>query len=761
MRIYSKFIYILFTGLVSVCAHAQEKYYQPDVSVVVNAYGQSQTLPWCGGFNNPQFAVADLNHDGLPDLVVFENGIGLRTFINKGTAGNPDYKYAPSYALNFPAISDYIALADYNCDGVPDLFRQAGSDGFSVYKGYYNGQNELCFTYYMDLFYGATNAFNNPGDIPAIVDIDGDGDLDFVAYDISGETLNLYRNMRVEMGLPCDTIALELSDQCWGKVKQLYWRTHVLNYTCHNSGDRRHGDTTKRVTHQGNTPCLFDWDMDGDYDYLDGSISFNEMTFLKNGRIETGNADDTMISQDTMWQSGGKSIELPTWPAAFNIDVDQDGKKDLLIAPNTFGLSENYKCIWYYKNYSTPGVPDWRFQSDTFLIDQTIDVGTASYPMLFDYDKDGKPDLFVGSGGYYQSDGSFRSRISYYQNTSTPGNPSFTLQTKDFMQMDTLGFAGSAIAFGDIDNDGKSDLVMGHTDGTLSYFKNMAASESVPPDWQLAERVLTDVNGDTIYVYDAAAPCIYDLDRDGKKDLLIGSVIGTLQYYQNVSTTPGTISLQLENSDIGSVGVDTTRSWGRFSAPFIGRIDTTGVEYLMMGSGSGNIYRYTGFQGGDTTIRYPMIDADYANIDSTHLLYNHPGQPYALYDGIRSTVTAGHITSDSDYYMITGNIKGGLELYKWEVRQTTVTPNVVNENGEIQVYPNPTQNVLNITWNGLLQPEVQVSFMNMAGQLFYTTALPSATGHAVLSTAALPSGMYVCILQSGVNRYYSKFTVIK
>jgi hypothetical protein len=381
--------------------------------------------------------------------------------------------------------------------------------------------------------------------------------------------------------------------------------------------------------------------------------------------------------------------------------------------------------------------------------------------MLFDYDKDGLPDLFVGSAGYFQPDGSFRSRISYYHNTSTPGHPSLTLQTKDFLNMDTCGFTGTAIAFGDIDNDGKSDMVIGHEDGTLSYFKNRAASDSVTPDWQLVQRVLTDIDSNTIYVYASAAPCIYDLDKDGKKDLLIGSIEGTLQYYQNVSAIPGNISLQLVNTDIGGVRVDQRRSWGAFSAPFIGKIDSTDTDYLLLGSGSGAIDRYTGFQGGDTSIAYSLIDSQYSYIDTMYNLYAHSGGQYGTYDDERSTVTAGHIGGDSSYYMIVGNLKGGLDLYKWETRQTTGTNNVANENGKILLYPNPAKDALNINWNGILQPQVQVSFINMAGQTYYTTSLAAGSGHAVLSTAALPSGMYVCVLQSGVNRYYSKFTVVR
>mgnify|MGYP001600723172 CR=1 FL=1 len=73
------------------------------------------------------------------------------------------------------------------------------------------------------------------------------------------------------------------------------------------------------------------------------------MTFLRNGRIPSAPAGaDSMVSQDTMWQTGGRRIDIPIWPAAHHVDVDQDGKKDLLIAPNGGTASKNYNNVWYY-----------------------------------------------------------------------------------------------------------------------------------------------------------------------------------------------------------------------------------------------------------------------------------------------------------------------------------------------------------------------------------------------------------------------------
>ena len=689
---------------------AQTSQYQHDTSIKVYAYGQQQTLAWCGGFNNPQFTIGDLNNDGVQDLVVFEAYNSVRTFINKGTPGHPYYTYAPEYAANFPAIYDYLILADYNCDGIPDLFQQ-GVTGFAVYKGYYNAANQLCFTFYQDLFYtndtathGAANAFNNPGNIPAIIDVDGDGDLDFLSYDILGGYVNYYKNMQVEMGLPCDSIHINLADEQWGRFYS-------------------------SLGHEGNSLCLFDYDMDGDYDCLIGNIGFNSMHFYLNDRIPLASSGpDSMVIEDTSWQSGGTVVNLSTWPAAFNIDIDQDGKKDLLIAPNIGAGCMNYNNIWYYRNLSTTGAPNWQFQSDSFLIDRSIDLGSSAYPALFDFNKDGLPDLFIGSDGYRQPDGTLRSKVSYYLNTSTPGNPSFTLQTTDFLGINSYNFQGTATAFGDIDNDGISDMVVGHSNGTLSYFKNLAATESVPPNWQLQELVLTDMSGDTINTGGYSAPFIYDIDKDGLPDLVIGDVNGYLQYYRNVSTTAGTIKLQLVNTRLGNAGVDTSVAFGNYSAPFIGAIDSTGVDYLLMGSYRGNLYEYTGFQSGDTAAVYTLLSDHYSNIDTS------------TWGNMRTSLAVGKIAGDGVYYMIVGNEKGGVELYRNGIANLAVPSVASKENGLLDLYPNPVSTKLTIASTG--QPVNDITIVNLLGQTVYSRQFTAGGLEMQVDVSTLSAGVY-------------------
>lgn len=768
MRHYSIIsLLLLIIVFVPSASFAQQWFYQPDTSVkVYDNAGHEKTLAWCGGFDNPQFNVADLNHDGINDLVVYERGVGLRTFINRGTAGHPEYRYAPEYARNFPPVDNYLVLADYNCDNIPDLFQSGieGVAGFDVWKGYYNAGNQLCFTHYQQLYYdndlsvsGSVNAYCNPGDVPAVVDIDNDGDLDFLAYDVFGSTVSFYKNEQVEDGLPCDSIRIKLRDNCWGKFYQGYQLPYHLNYSCDNS-DLSFGPGEKK-THTGNAICLLDMDGDGDKDYLGGNISFPYLVYCTNAKKGSLNNIDSMVFQDTMWQSTGTPVYLPQWPAAFNIDIDQDGKKDLLVAPNTKG--ENYKCIFYYKNTGSATTPVFVYQSDTFLIDKTIDVGTGAYPVFFDYNKDGKPDLFIGSDGYYQQGGTYVSRISYYLNTSTPGNASFTLQTNNFLNLDTFKFRGAAPAIGDIDNDGKADLVLGHADGTLSYFTNTATSDAVPPIWTPAARTMQDITSTTINTGGYAAPFIYDLDKDGKPDLISGNYTGYVEYFQNVSVTPGVLQLKLINARLGGVKVD--KPWaGHFnSVPFIGKIDTSGKDYLLVGSYSGLIHRYDGFQTGDTSSAYTMLDSAYSYIDTAYLVTNNSATyDIGVYDGLRSAPAVADVDGDGKYEMVVGNLYGGLNFYKWDTAAPERVTDIGNVNSQIKIFPNPADNKITISWDASADMQ-HLDIINMAGQLLLSRSLQTQLNSISIPTDILPPGLYVCVLLSNHQKYFRKFTILR
>lgn len=948
MNISKKLVLLLLVVLTTIKGFAQFQglVYKQDTTTKAYAYNVEKKIAFSGGFNNPQFALGDLNNDGVQDLVIFEKGCSdIKTYINYGTSGNPDYRYRPHYAENFPkdiyginSVTGYLKLIDYNCDGVPDLFHR-GYAGISVYRGYYSN-NELHFTYYKDLFYspltansedfeftqfppsqwsingtgwsrqtsgsspaatphsgsamarfnsanmsagstslliskrfrisynlgqaakvslwmyrdnnfstvgdslsiyinhnvsltnatyinriarsisinqpdtkptsgwyqytfpiptsvigdslylifkgisgggynifidsvswitsplnGDINAYVEPnGDVPGIADVDGDGDLDFFAYYIGGGYINFYKNYRAEEGLPCDSIRINFKDGCWGKVYQGFTQTQTLGINCPlaqplipppiinpNNPNSNFIKPLAKGTHTGNTLCLLDMDGDGDYDYLDGGVSYNSIQYLKNGRLEYNYPIDTMIVQDTAWQSSGHVYDTPQFPSAFWLDINQDGKNDILISPNAESASENYHCISYYKNDGTLSSPHYTYQSDSFLVDQTIDLGTGSYPMFYDYNKDGKPDLFIGADGYFQTNGSLKAQVAYYENTSTANNPSFTLVDNDFLGIKSLNIKGAYPAVGDLDNDGVDDMVVGHSDGTISFYHNAAISNNVTPQWVLTNMILNDVNNNPIDSAQNAAPFIYDIDKDGKKDLIIGTMSGKLYYYRNTGST-NQLKLSYVTNYLGHVKVDSVNLFSAFSTPFIGRIDNTPDDYLLVGSNSGTIYRYTGFQNGNISAPFQRMDSAYSNINFS----------LGAYSGYRSVPAVADIDGDGKFEMVIGGISGGIKIYKQDLIINSIDGTNSIEN-QISVYPNPAKNTVFVNWNKSFveNNSVDISIYSIVGKKVLTVHESGFPYYKELSVRNIPAGTYLGTISSGHHRNNFKLVIIK
>ncbi len=682
-------------------------------SAQVNENGYSLLSPFCGGMNSTQPNHADLNNDGKNDITIYDNNTNtLKTFINIGNPGEEKYMYQPKYAKNFPEIKYYLKLIDYNCDNIPDLIHK-GQAGFSVYRGSYNSNNELSFTFYQELFYpgafGPVNAYVQPNDIPIVADLDGDGDLDFASFDVLGSYCPWYKNMREENGLPCDSIRIIQGDPCYGKMYQTFDRTHVLGASCKGGTS-----SNKKQRHSGNCILSIDYNADGLPDMIGGNISFNDAQILING----GSLAATQFtSQDTLFDAGGHQLELHTWPAPFYLDIDNDNDNDLIFTPHTDNISTaNYNAMAVYENTGTTAAPNLVWRNDSAFIKDMIDVGRNSHPTLFDYDKDGKVDLFIGGEGYFNSITNSRvSQMSYYRNTSTPGNISFELVTRDFLNLSSRNYQGIYPAFGDITGDGIDDLVLGNDSGHIAVFNNTAASNTVQANfnWQ------TDsIPGIDVGKY--SFPVIYDFNSDGKTDLLIGCEIGTLWLFEDTSATTLKEFKRIDSA-ISNLKTGSQFSFFSYGVPYIGPIDTTSNQYLFVGTTDGTIERYDNFL--NQYSNWNRIDSNLANIQTAS----------------RAVPALGDLDGDKRPELIIGNQNGGLRLFNLNV--STNTSNLVKNTVPIKIFPNPTQNELWIKTPADIQTIESYRIYDLSGRTIVKNNTSSSVNESI-STASLNSGLY-------------------
>ncbi|MEZ5046386.1 MAG: T9SS type A sorting domain-containing protein [Chitinophagaceae bacterium] len=683
----------------------------------VEANAQNMLAPWIGGINSIQITKGDLNNDGKEDLVLFDHhNLVLHTLINEGGVGTIQYKNEPKYKKNFPYVRDYVILKDYNCDNIPDLFHH-GNLGMDVYKGFYDN-NELKFTFYKNLTFPATNGpipvYVQPSDIPTIADMDNDGDLDALGFNVPGNILIYYKNMQVEMGLPCDSIVMKLGSNCWGHFFQNFNREVSLGYSCFTPLAPPSYNAEKKYRHTGNCHTHFDIDGDGDMDMVDGNVSFTDLQVLYN------NGQDSIIAQDTLFQTGGHVLHMPSWLAPFHVDIDNDGDGDLLVTSHNENLSSaDYNVINYYKNIGSNSAPNFVYQNDSLLINEVIDLGSYSYPTFFDYNKDGKKDLFVGSEGRLNNQTGTRvCKVAYYLNTSTPGNISFQLITDDFLQLSQIPHQGIFPNFGDITGDGIDDFIFGGIQGGITVYKNAASSNLVTPNFLF---YIDSLAGIAVDAY--SAPFLADVTEDGKTDLLIGSQSGKISLFVDTSTT-SIKKLAIATNSYGNIKVGNPSEIYGHAVPYIAKVDNLQIDYLCLGNIDGIIERYDSFKNSFNT--FYKMDSMYSSIKAT----------------TRSAPAIADIDGDGRYDMVVGNKLGGLLLYRQD--KLVVGLSEVNQVEEsFKVFPNPTKQDLYIQFEPTMAAqEVTVKLLELNGRVVSQQKI-NTENVSPIQVSHLSQGMYL------------------
>jgi hypothetical protein len=174
-----------------------------------------------------------------------------------------------------------------------------------------------------------------------------------------------------------------------------------------------------------------------------------------------------------------------------------------------------------------------------------------------DIDGDGKPDLAVAN---YSANS-----VSVFRNTSILGAVTFAPKVNF-----TTGDYPSSVSIGDINGDGKLDLVVANNDdGDISVFRNTSTLGIVNFD---AKMDFSMGGGDPVSVR------IGDIDEDGKPDLVIVSRFSNMVTILRNTTSQGSISFA--NGVIFSTGIGSSNP----RSVRIGDIDGDGKPDLAVAS---------------------------------------------------------------------------------------------------------------------------------------------------------------------------------
>lgn len=745
--------------LISLHTRAQFNFLQVDTVPIIHS-GDTLSFPWFGGFTNPLFSSIDMDHDSINDLFVFEReGNKIFTFLNKGEIGESKYIYAPEYEFYFPDMENWVLLVDYNCDGFEDIFTSGTSNGIAVYFNEYDPEADpedslppLIFsldtsalkTYLQSGGYTTTLVLDVPTDIPAITDIDEDGDIDILVFDVGGTSVSYHKNYSMEYTGDCYNLTYERVTSCWGQFRENGTGNQVsLGLSCKTGKTE---ETSNKTLHAGSTLLALDMDGDLDKELIVGDITYSNLIMLTNGG-DTGFAN--MIAYDSIFPSNSVSVNIPSLPAAQYVDVNNDSLKDLLVVPN--GLNtENFQGVWYYKNTGTMDTPIFTYEQNDFLQGNMIEVGTGAHPVFFDYNSDGLYDLVIGNYGYYNSNGSYQSSLCLYKNIGSASTPVFELVTRDYLGLSATGLLDIYPTFGDLDKDYDQDMIIGAYDGALYYYENIAEWDSP------AVFTLKEANYKGIDVGISATPHIIDVDRDSLPDLIIGERNGNLNYYKNTGTD--TIPDFTLISDFwGNVDVRRSGNLTGHSSPFVTFLDSTQQYYLLAGSESGYIYLYGGLDinlSGPFTLLDSMVS--YINM------------------GANASISGGDINGDGTLELLLGNNRGGVTLFAGTdsvippppVKPPPPTPgNSVNHpilsSLDAVIWPDPSDGNINISMHhSLIQGNIEIIIYDVVGhrmKRFYLQDISKQGIH--LDLKHFISGIYLCQIKTDSYSVVKRFVI--
>jgi len=422
------------------------------------------------------YRFADLDQDGVPDLLTEQPYSHIRAYRNGGTATAPSFELFTDTLRTVegePIFSDRQNIpnvTDLGCNGRLDLFLGRLDGTIARYEAAEDSAGMPRFAHVTDEFEGIKIVGEGAGqkgpslhgaNTLTFADVDGDDDSDLFWGDF------------FEPGL----LLIENTGSCGNPIL---------------SGEPERFPTSNPILTSGyNAPAFTDWTGNGRPDLfvgvLGGSNDSNS-SLANNFYFYEHTADGYTLR--TRQFVGGLDVGSESTVAVG--DLDGDGTTDALVA-NKIDPDQGETSLAYPLLQADDG--------SGLRKEAPLDLPNAYHyaPALGDLTGDGAADLIVGT---------WQGGLSYYENQ---GNGTFKSVKGP---LEGLSSGNNTVpAFGDLTGDGSLDLVVGTAGGTVSLHRNTGSAST--PNFAEAE-VLAEVDG-------RAAPTLHDVDDDGRLDLLLGT----------------------------------------------------------------------------------------------------------------------------------------------------------------------------------------------------------------------------------------------
>ena len=138
-------------------------------------------------------------------------------------------------------------------------------------------------------------------------------------------------------------------------------------------------------------------------------------------------------------------------------------------------------------------------------------------PHLADIDGDGDLDLFVQE---------YSNQVMFFEQVGTATEPRYLWRTDRYKDLEV----GEWYHFSDVDADGDFDLLGEQRFSLIRFWQNNGGFDK--PEFELVTETLLDTAGEVVFSDRQNIPKVGDIDCDGRLDLMLGRLEGTITRYE-------------------------------------------------------------------------------------------------------------------------------------------------------------------------------------------------------------------------------------